>query len=164
MATKHHRIPKDLLPALQAQLALLQQHFPPDRTLYTSGKALSVAQIAQQYASLFADFEEPKRLRILLETALQRRTARVPEAVALRDRVKALLTAHFGVGHPVLDAPGLRRHGGARKLTVEQQLVKQVKAQETKKLQGRLTKAEKKARTFRGTVDVKAVLAKGGGK
>jgi hypothetical protein len=160
--TTLHAIPKGLVQRLRSQLAVLQNSFPPSQLFKSHRGSETAAQLVACYTSIFADFAAVEAARQAYAAALVQRTSRIAEAMALADSVKAILTNVLGAGHPALDVPGLRQHGGPRKVTSEQKVIKQAKTRKTLELQGRLTKAQKKERTFRGKVIV-TVTKKGTG-
>jgi hypothetical protein len=160
MPTTRYVIPKGLVERLISQDQLLQKKFDPSQVFGTLTGSITAAQLRAQLASLFATFAAVNKLEIQLEQALVARTARIAEAQDLAERIKGYATAALGVDHPALDTVGLRRHGGKRTLTAEEELVRHARAKETMKLQGRLTKAEKKARTYRGDVKVTVTTKK----
>ena len=154
MTTTRYVIPKGLVQKLTSLDHLLEAQFDPSHVFGTLGGPVTAAELRAHIASIFATFNAVPQLEIQLEHAFVARTARIPEALALSDQIKGLTTGSLGVDHPALDAPGLRRHGGKRVLTAEEELKRHARAQETMKLQGRLTKAQKKERTYRGDVKI----------
>ena len=151
---RQHAVPKGLVRALQSQDRVLASELSPSQTLLVRGKYVAVAHVRAQIADIFSAFAAVREIEVERKRRLAARTARIPEAVELRADLKVALTASLGRSHPALDAPGLRQHGGNRELTSEQELKRKVRKRETMKLRGYLTKAEKKEKTFRGTVTV----------
>ena len=154
MPTTRYVIPKGLVERLTSQDRLLAMHFDPSQLFGTEAGNVTVAQLRAQLASILATFAAVTQLEIQLQHALVARTARIPEAQALANRIKGFALGSLGVGHPALDVPGLRPHGGKRVLTAEEELARHARAKETMRLQGRLTKAQKKERTYRGDVKI----------
>ncbi len=149
-------VPKGLVEAMRSQDSLLANEFDPSQILFVRGQSVSAADIRAHVADIFATFAAVTDIDIERKRRLLARTARIPEAVEFVAEVKAAMTAHLGRRHPALDAPGLRPHGGKRKLTGEEEVKRKAKKAETMKMRGHLTKAQKKERTFRGTVTVVA--------
>ncbi|MHB8420828.1 MAG: hypothetical protein ACYDCL_22360 [Myxococcales bacterium] len=154
MARREHAVPKGLLEALRSQDYVLATQFAPSQTIASRGKNVPASEFRAKLARVFALFGAVDDIEIERRRRLQARTDGLPAAQQLAAEIKAALTNVLGRDHPALDAPGLRPHGGKRKLTSEQEVKRQVKKQDTMKRRGYLTKAQKRERTFRGNVTV----------
>lgn len=157
---KRHVVPKDYLSTIDALLDVLQRQCAPQTEINVQGQMVPVSALAAEVAGYRTPFDEVRQDEIRLEHAYQRRDASIATGKARMAMIKAGVTAFLGAVHPALDRPGLRRPGGAHKLTPEQEIARHAKAKETMKLQGRLTQAQKKEKTYRGPVNVKVVLKK----
>ncbi len=161
--TSRHKIPRDLVQRLKSQRAVLAKHLPPSYVLASHRGRETAASLLAALDSIFETFDAVERAHRDYEVALVARTRRIPEALSLATSLKVILTNVLGLGHPALDAPGLRPHGGLRKLTVKQKYEKVERAKLTLKAQGRLTKAQKKRLKFTGQVAPAAVKKPGSG-
>ncbi len=161
MGQAHNKVTKGTLERLQSADAVLAREFPPDHLFRSFRGTEPAAQLRQAIDLVFASCRKVQRAQNELAKALLERTDQLRKGEKLAAGLKVLLTNALGAGHPALKAPGLRQHGGRRLLTAEQKFLKAEKAKRTYQLQGRLTKAQKKERRFRGKLVATAVPKKG---